>query len=344
MMFYKSLPVIFLTAFFIGCGSNTASKKNDFAIETNAKKGSIANNETLKLHLNNKKNHKIDSVTYTLEGERISEETPLTDFKLGKHNINATVYFGGDMQSTETPIEILNSTVPKIYTYKIINEYPHDITSYTQGLEFHNDTLYESTGQYKESKLRQVDYKTGKVLKNIDLPDAFFGEGLTILNNKIYQLTWRAGRGFVYDLNTFKKLKSFEYGQSKEGWGLCNDGKMIYKSDGTEDIWLLDPETLDEKSHIQVYTNKGKIVEINEMEWVKGMIYANRYQKNGVAIIDPKNGAVIGVIDFTPLRSKVTQHPDLDVLNGIAYNPKTKTLFVTGKDWDKLFEVEIEEK
>ena len=319
-------------------------KKSDFRIQTNASKGSIANNETLKLSLENKKQHTVDSIVYTLEGKRISSSTKLQNFKLGKHNITATVYFDGSKQIATTPIEILSSEVPKIYTYKIINEYPHDITSYTQGLEFHNDTLYESTGQYKESKLRKVDYKTGMVLKNIDLPDAFFGEGLTILNNKIYQLTWRAGRGFVYDLETFKKLKSFEYQQSKEGWGLCNDGTVIYKSDGTEDIWLLDPETLKEKNHIQVYTNKGKIVEINEMEWVNGMIYANRYQKNGVAIIDPKNGAVTGVIDFTPLRSKVTQHPDLDVLNGIAYNPKTKTLFVTGKDWDKLFEVEIVEK
>lgn len=343
-MLYKALPIIFLGIFFIGCGSNSGNKKSDFRIETNASKGSIAINQTLELSLENKKNHTIDSVVYTLEGKRIDAKSDLSDFKLGKHLIEATVYFSGEKQTAKTPIEILNDAAPKIYSYEIINEYPHDITSYTQGLEFYNDTLYESTGQYKESKLRQVDYKTGKVLKNIDLPDAFFGEGLTILNNKIYQLTWRAGRGFVYDLHSFKKLKSFEYGQSKEGWGLCNDDKVIYKSDGSEDIWILDPETLAEKSHIQVYTNKGKIVEINELEWINGMIYANRYQKNGVAIINPKNGAVTGVIDFTPLRSKVTQHPDLDVLNGIAYNPKTKTIFVTGKDWDKLFEVKIVEK
>ena len=221
-------------------------------------------------------------------------------------------------------ITILNNESPKIFTYNIINEYPHDITSYTQGLEFYNDTLYESTGQYKESKLRKVDYKTGEVIKNIDLADEYFGEGLTILNDKIYQLTWQKGTGFVYDVNTFEKLSSFKYGNSKEGWGLCNNDKSIYKSDGTEKIWLLNPETLVEEEYIQVFTNKGKIIGINEMEWIDGKIYANRYQKDGVAIINPKNGAVIGVIDFSPLKKIVTQHEGLDVLNGIAYNPKPK--------------------
>ena len=157
-------------------------------------------------------------------------------------------------------------------------------------------------------------------------------------------VTWKEGTGFVYDVNTFEKLSSFRYGNSKEGWGLCNNNNTIYKSDGTEKIWLLNPDTLIEQEFIQVYTNKGKIIGINEMEWIDGKIYANRYQKNGVAIINPKNGAVVGVIDFTSLKKKVKQHEGLDVLNGIAYNPKTKTIFVTGKRWDKLFEVEIVEK
>ena len=249
-----------------------------------------------------------------------------------------------EKQTANTNITILNNEAPKIYTFKIINEYPHDITSYTQGIEFFNDTIYESTGQYRESKLRKLNYKTGKVIKNINLADEYFGEGLTILNDKIYQLTWQEDTGFVYDINSFDKLSSFKYGNSKEGWGLCNDDNTIYKSDGTEKIWLLNPETLVEQDYIQVFTNKGKIGRINELEWVNGQIYANIYQKNGVAIINPKNGAVIGVIDFSSLKKKVTQHEKLDVLNGIAYNPKTKTIFVTGKRWDKLFEVEILEK
>ncbi len=345
MKISKYLTIIFLSSLLVSCGSNSSKKKSDFTIKTNAIKGDISNNKTLILSLKNKKNHTIDSVSYTLlNGTKLNESTPLSNFKLGKHTIEATVYFENDKQITTTNVTILNSQAPKIYTFKIINEYPHDITSYTQGIEFFNDYIYESTGQYKESKLRQINYKTGEVIKNINLANEYFGEGLTILNDKIYQLTWQKGTGFVYDVNTFDKVSSFKYGNSKEGWGLCNNANIIYKSDGTEKIWLLNSKTLIEESFIQVYTNKGKIGRINELEWVNGLIYANIYQKDGVAIINPENGAVIAVIDFSSLKEKVTQHDKLDVLNGIAFNPKTKTIFVTGKRWDKLFEVEIVEK
>ena len=344
MKLFKHLTIIFLTVLLSACGSNSGQKKSDFTIKTNAEKGNITNNKTLKLSLENKKNYVIDSALYRLNGNKINKNSALKNFKLGKHTIEATVYFEGNTEITKSSITILNSELPKVYTFKIINEYPHDITSYTQGLEFYNDALYESTGQLKESKLRKVNYRTGEVVKNIDLADEYFGEGLTIMNNKVYQLTWQKGTGFIYDVNTFEKLSSFKYGNSKQGWGLCNYNNTIYKSDGTEKIWLLNAETLEEQEYIQVYTNKGKIVGINEMEWIDGKIYANRYQKDGVAIINPKNGAVVGVVDFKPLKRLVTQHKGLDVLNGIAYNPKTKTIFVTGKRWDKLFEVEIFEK
>ncbi len=341
MNIYKHLTIIFLSTLIIACGSNNGQKNNDFILKTNSKNNAFSINDALTLSIQNPKSHTIDSITYALEGKKIQNPTPLTSFKLGKQTIEAKVFYNNEHQTVTKNIIILNNEVPKIYTYKILNEYPHDITSYTQGLEFFNDTLYESTGQYKESKLKKVNYKTGEIYKSIGLADEYFGEGLTILNNKIYQLTWRKGIGFVYDVNTFEKLNSFKYGNSKEGWGLCNDNHVIYKSDGSEDIWTLNPETLIEQDYIQVYTNKGKITDINEMEWINGEIYANRYQKDGVAIINPKNGAVIAVIDFSPLKKLVTQHAGLDVLNGIAYNPKTKTLFVTGKRWDKLFEVEI---
>ncbi|MEL0649810.1 glutaminyl-peptide cyclotransferase [Algibacter sp. TI.3.09] len=344
MKTFKYLIIIFLSIIIVACGSNNGLKKNDFSIITNAEKGNISVNETLKLSLENKKSHKIDSVSYTLDGKQIDDNFDLSHFKLGKQTVEATVYFNGEKQTINTSVTILNNESPKIFTYNILNEYPHDITSYTQGLEFYKDTLYESTGQNKESKLRKVDYKTGEVFKNINLADEFFGEGLTVLNDKVYQLTWQKGTGFVYDANTLEKLNSFKYANSKEGWGLTHNDKSIYKSDGTEKIWLLNPETLVEEEYIQVFTNKGKIIGINEMEWIDGKIFANRYQKDGVAIINPKNGAVIGVIDFSPLKKLVTQHDGLDVLNGIAYNPKTKTIFVTGKRWDKLFEIEIVEK
>lgn len=345
MKYYKHLAFIFLLAAIFSCGSNSGQKKDHFSIKTNAVKGNISINKTLNLTLENKKSYAVDSVIYKLNNNTITETFSLKNHKLGKYPIKAIVHYnGGDIQEITSTITILNNTPPKVLgekNYRIINEYPHDITSYTQGLEFHNGKLYESTGQYKESKLRQVNYKTGEVIKNVNLADDYFGEGLTIMNDKVYQLTWKANTGLIYDVNTLEKTGNFAYGKSKEGWGLTHNNTHIYKSDGSENIWLLNPETLVEEDKIQVYTNKGKISQINEMEWINGKIYANRYQKNGVAIINPVNGAVEAVIDFTPLKNKVTQHEKLDVLNGIAYNPETKTIFVTGKRWDKLFEIEI---
>lgn len=340
----KILTIIVLPLSMIACGSNSEKKSKDFSITTNAVKNTISNNETLTLSIKNSKNHTVDSVVYKMNNSKIENNLDLSTAKLGSHAIEATVYFNGKNETVSTNVIILNSVAPKIYIFNILNKYPHDITSYTQGLEFYNGELYESTGQLGKSKLRKVDYKTGEVLENIDLANEYFGEGLTVLNDKIYQLTWQNNIGFVYDVNTFKKTSSFKYGKSKEGWGICNDGNVLYKSDGTERIWLLNPETLAEIDNIQTYTNKGKINNLNELEWINGKIYANRYQKNGVAIINPENGAIEGVIDFSSLKEKVKQHPTLDVLNGIAYNPDTNTIFVTGKHWDKLFEVEIVEK
>ena len=343
MTFVKIFYITLLSIAFVSCGNNPSSKI-DFTINTNAVNNTILNNETLKLSINNPKNLIIDSVYYYINNKPSKELFELKDSKLGDLNISAKIYAEGEKRELKSTITVLSSSSPKVYTYKIINEYPHDIKSYTQGLEFYKSELYESTGQKGESKLRKVDYKTGKVLKNIDLDPNYFGEGLTIFNNQIYQLTWQSRIGFVYNIDSFERISSFKYNKSVEGWGICNDGKTLYKSDGTEKIWTLNSSTLVEEEFIQAYTNKGKVIGLNELEWINGKIYANRYQKDGVAIINPKNGAIEGVIDFSPLKKKVTQHKNLDVLNGLAWNPDTNTLFVTGKRWDKLFEVEIIEK
>ena len=338
------LCLTFLVFILFSCGNSNNRKSNNFLLETNAKNNTLVLGETLDLTLKNPKNFNIISISYSVDDNPIEVPFSTKDLKLGAHKLTATINYDENSESVSLKFFVLNNENPKIYTYKIINQYPHDITSYTQGLEFHNGELYESTGQYGESKLRKVNYKTGDVLKNINLSKDYFGEGLTILSKNIYQLTWKENTGFVYDLETFEKTGSFKYGQSKEGWGLCNDGNVIYKSDGTEDIWVLNPQSQAEESHIQAYHNRGKVVGLNELEWINGKIFANRFQLNGVAIINPINGAVEGVIDFSPLKELVTQHQGLDVLNGIAYNPDTKTIFVTGKRWDKLFEVEIIEK
>lgn len=323
------------------CGDSQNGKKSNFSITTDAKNNTTALGETIKLSLGNPKNKTINSITYKINTTPIDETFKVKEVPLGEHIITATVSYDDTSEETSTKLTILNNVAPKIYSYKILNEYPHDISSYTQGLEFYDGILYESTGQYGKSKLRKVDYKTGEVLKNINLGSQYFGEGLTIHNNNIYQLTWKENIGFIYNVDTFEKTGSFNYGKSKEGWGLCNDGKMIYKTDGTNKIWKLNPTTLAEEDYIQIYTNTGKIDSLNELEYIDGKIYANIYQRNGVLIINPESGAVEGVIDFSPLQKLVKQHPTLDVLNGIAYNPITKTIFVTGKDWDKLFEVEV---
>ena len=343
MTLVKYFYITLLSIAFVSCGNNPSSKI-DFTINTNAVNNKILNDKPLNLSINNPKNLIIDSVSYFINNNPSKEIIELDNFKLGDLNISAKIYSEGEKRELKSTVTILNSSSPKVYSYKIINEYPHDITSYTQGLEFYKGELYESTGQKGESKLRKVDYKTGTILKNIDLDRQYFGEGLTIFNNQIYQLTWQSKLGFVYNIDTFERISSFNYNKSIEGWGICNDGKTLYKSDGTEKIWTLNTSTLVEEEFIQAYTNKGKVIGLNELEWINGKIYANRYQKDGVAIINPENGAIVGVIDFSPLKKKVKQHKNLDVLNGLAWNTETNTLFVTGKRWNKLFEVEIIEK
>ena len=335
---YKLLTFIGLSVLIAACGTTT---KSNFSIKTNSETNIISNAETLSIELLNPNNRDFDSIQLTLDTKKINTSVDLSAMPLGEKLIKAKVFYDDTFEVVLKKVIVVNSSSPKIYTYEIVNTYPHDITSYTQGLEFHKGELYESTGQYGESKLRKLDYKNGAVLKNIQLSNAYFGEGLSVLNDKIYQLTWKEGRGLVYDVNSFEQIETFNYGQSKEGWGLCNDGQKFYKSDGSEYLWFLNPKTLAEEGSLQAYTNKGKLTNLNELEWVDGKIYANRYQKNGVAIINPQNGAIEAVIDFKALKSKVTKHQGLDVLNGMAYNPKTKTLFVTGKRWDKLFEVKI---
>ena len=338
---YKLLTFIGFSLLFFSCGKNATSKKSNFSIQINSDTSIITNAETLTVELLNPKNIAYDSVQLSLDNKLISSSIDLSTIPLGEKRIKAKIFYDSKFEVALKKVIVVNAVPPKLYTYEIVNTYPHDITSYTQGLEFYKGGLYESTGQYGESKLRKLDYKKGTVLKSVNLNSAYFGEGLSVLNDKIYQLTWKEGRGLVYDLKNFEQIETFNYGQSKEGWGLCNDGEKFYKSDGTENLWILNPTTLAEERYIQAYTNKGKLTNLNELEWVDGKIYANRYQKNGVAIINPKNGAIEAVIDFKALKNKVTKHQGLDVLNGMAYNPETQTLFLTGKRWDKLFEVKI---
>ena len=347
MLKLKLFAFIVLGVISNSCKEDENALKKLFSIENTTLKPILKLEESIDLVLQNKENKSIDSVIYYINDLKVgavkgNEKLPfaLKNQKLGNQTIKALVYFEGKSIDILSSFSIYASKEPQILNYKIVNTYPHDINAYTQGFEFYNGVLLEGTGQYKESTLRKTDYKSGKVTEQIKLEDQYFGEGITVLKDKIYQLTWKEKKGFVYDAKSFKLEKTFSF--ETEGWGITNDGEKLYMSDGTEKIYIINPETFKVEDFINVYTNGAKIEAVNEMEWINGRIWANIYQKDAIAVINPKTGAVENVINCSELRSKVTQHPELDAFNGIAYNPATKTYFVTGKNWDKTFEIKIE--
>ena len=316
---------------------------NSFILLTNKKV--FTPGDILKVSLKKINKLEYDSIIYYRDNKKIDSIHEIGK-KLGDKKITARLYKKNNYKEKSLNIRVLSSSTPKLFTYKIINEYPHNINSYTQGLEFYNNRLFESVGLRGKSALKEIDYKSGKVIRNLPIDDVYFAEGITLLDKKIYQLTWQSKIGFIYDLESFKLIDSFRYKKSIEGWGLCNDGKSIYKSDGSSKIWKINPNTLEEIDFIQVTTNKSIITKINEMEWINGKIYANIYQLNKdiIIIINPETGKVEGVVDFNGLKKEVKNHSKIDVLNGIAYNKNSKTIFMTGKNWNKLFELQLIEK
>jgi glutamine cyclotransferase len=232
-----------------------------------------------------------------------------------------------------------NSEGIPIYTYTIVNTYPHDPDAFTQGLVFEDGILYEGTGRFGQSTLRRVALETGDILQIYELPDQFFGEGITIYGNEIMQLTWQSKVGFVYDKNSFDLLQQFNY--STEGWGITHDGERLIMSDGTSTLHFLDPQTFEEISQLAVFDDNGPVTRLNELEYVQGEIYANVWQTDRIARISPATGRVIGWIDLEGILTAEDRSEPVDVLNGIAYDADTDRLFVTGKLWPKLFEIEL---
>lgn len=353
-MKYTLMAMVKLTAFlglllfFLGCGGDADPAKH-FSIQLENK--TLQQNQSVGVSIKNKKEIEISNIHYFMDGKELllnNGKLTLDLPTLGNKVLKATFDIDGQTVEIEEKLKLLAASAPEVYTYEILNTYPHDPKAYTQGLEFYNGTLYESTGKRGASTLRKVNYETGEVLQKIDLDNSVFGEGITIMDNKLYQLTWQSGMGYVYNIPDLEKVKNFSYGKSREGWGLCNDGQKIFKSDGTEKIWFLDPETLEEMGHIETVTNKSIFNMANELEYVGGKIYANVYQKESMMILDATSGAIEGVVNFGGLKSKVNRGPEWDdtnsVLNGVAWHPERKTFFVTGKNWDKLFEVNIFKK
>ncbi len=245
------------------------------------------------------------------------------------------------LPTTSTATTTGSLTSAPVYTYKVLNVYPHDADDFTEGLVYHNGFLYESSGLYGNSSLRRVDLDTGQVLQIYNLSSEYFGEGITIVNNTIIQLTWQNNTGFVYDLASFRFLQNFSY--PTEGWGLTNDGSQLIMSDGTANLYFLNPQTFQRTGEITVHDGATPIVNLNSLDYINGSIFANVWLTNRIAIINPGTGQVTAWIDLTGIENMTGCHCDVgnDVLNGIAYDAQSNRLFVTGKMWPNLFEIQI---
>ncbi|WP_163715415.1 glutaminyl-peptide cyclotransferase [Mangrovibacterium lignilyticum] len=301
------------------------------AIKVDPKNGELAKAE---LYFDNQ-------LLTTSENEEFSYPAlPLNS--LGKHQLKviATKTDGVEGISFRT-YEVVSNSTPELYSYEIVHTYPHNTEHFTQGLEVHENKFYESTGQNGKSGIYLFNLQNGDVLKEYKMEEKYFGEGITIVNDKIYQLTYKAQKGFVYDLNSFARVDSFTY-TTPEGWGLTHDGEYLIKTDGSEFLDFLDPETFSVLKRIAVYDNNGAVTNLNELEYYDGYVYANIWQTNFAVKIDPVTGKVAAKIDFSGLMS-VMYNPakPIDVLNGIAFNKANGKMYVTGKLWPSLFEVKL---
>ena len=272
-----AVTVILLAVVVNSCGDTQHDKENYFSFDEGNLKPMYQATDKVDLTLLNTKNKTIDSIAYFVNDKRVSSvkgnekfTLDLSGKKLGYQNLKALVYFEGDTVSTNVRVEVASGITPKLLKYTILNTYPHDIEAFTEGFEFYNDTLIESTGSgqsengFYKSYVAKIDYKTGKTYKKVVIDQKHFGEGITVLNDKLYELTWQSKIGFIYDAKTMKMLKTFEFDKNIEGWGMTNDGKNIYQSDGTEKIWVMDPETQKMTDFINVYTNNSNTQAQNE--------------------------------------------------------------------------------
>lgn len=242
-------------------------------------------------------------------------------------------------EPSRTPASSPTPARTRNYSYKVVHVYPHDSKAFTQGLSFQDGFLYEGTGLNGQSTLRKVELETGKVLQVHQLAYQYFGEGIAIYEDRSVQLTWQQNVGFVYDKSSFELLRQFSY--PTEGWGITYDGKRLIMSDGTSTLHFLDPDSFAETGRIQVYDDNGPVIRLNELEYIRGEIYANVWQTDRIAIFSPQTGKVTGWIDLTGLINQGDPAQRADVLNGIAYDEKGGRLFVTGKLWPNLFEITL---
>jgi glutamine cyclotransferase len=241
-----------------------------------------------------------------------------------------------ERQSTYFPVTLSS---PYHYTYRVVNSFPHDPEAFTQGLVFENGTLFEGTGLYRQSTLRKVELETGVVLQSLSLASQYFGEGITLYKDQVIQLTWRSNKGFIYDKDSFELLQTFSY--PTEGWGITHDGVRLIVSDGTPTLYFWDPVTFEEIGRIEVHDQDGPVTRLNELEYVRGEVFANVYYTDRIARINPHTGRVTGWINLKGLLDSEEGEGSGGVLNGIAYDAENDRLFVTGKRWPTLLEIRL---
>jgi glutamine cyclotransferase len=288
------------------------------------------------------------SLVYTLHagsafpaGGPVEARIPTAQLHTGKSSLRLKVCFqGGTAENQSRSLTLLSDQKPVEYSYTVVHEYAHDIRAYTQGLQFVDGWLYEGTGHYGTSSIRRVDLETGEVVQVRDLDPSLFGEGITVFGQRIYQLTYKSQVGFIYDRNTFREIQKIYY-RNREGWGLSHNGKELIMSDGSHVIYFLDPELFTVNRQIEVYTDQGPAESLNELEYIKGKIWANRYYTDEIVIIDPETGKVEGRINLKGILKTADRKPSTDVLNGIAWDAAGNRVFVTGKYWPKLFEIRL---
>ena len=287
----------------------------------------------------------VDSVTIICKGKNETFHGAAFDWKpntsrTGVLNFQVKVFSGGTEEIHYPRLRMLSDVAPEQYTYISMGAYEHDTEAYTQGLFFLDDKLIESTGERGKSTIRKVHPVTGQIIQNVPLGDQFFGEGCTVYKDKIYQLTWTSRQGFVYDLN-LNQTGTFQY--NTDGWGLTTKGDTLVMTDGSEKVYFMNPDGFVEIDHLEVYTDKGKVENLNELEMVNGLLYANEYQTNNIHVIELTTGRVLKTIDLAGLLTS-EEAKEADVLNGIAYNEDRDQLFVTGKWWPWLFEIKLQPK
>lgn len=327
-------------------GCKTQKGKLEFVMPESGQR--VLLGEQVKLKLNFLETA-VDSVIYSIDGNVLERKKDTSavildtqKVGLGDRSITAKVYVAGKEDIAYSNVIVVPPSA-KNYGFEVVNTFPHDDKAFTQGLQYEGGILYETTGRTGESSLRKVELQTGKVTKIVPIGDTYFGEGMTIIGDKIVVLTWRENVGFFYNKNSFEKIGSFSYENSKEGWGLTYDGQRLIKSDGSHLLYFLDATTGKEIGSIGVYDENGPVDSLNELEYIDGKVYANVYQQEIIVIIDPKTGAVEGRINLVGMNTENRQPVDNE-LNGIAYDAAGKRLFVTGKLWPKLYEIKTVER